>query len=716
MSNEPRSRRADIAAAVALLILAATGAQAQTEPTTDTWRWPAPSAEPGATAPIPGAPSPGAGAAEATPGAEIPGAVPGATPTGAGPRQIAPWLSRALESGAAEAGAETSEGGATAGVRPLAPPEAVVPDPVVIDPATGLATAPGDPLGAPLGAPSAAPRPGAVAGAAPGAASGAASGAIPGAPVAGAGVPGATTGATAGARPGAGAGAPPLVTATPTADAPAAVSVAPLDRVDIGSAGLIDARSAGLPEDAWRGATTDEAIGLIDGLRPTNLHTANRLTLRLLLAGLKPPADGAGATVEEDLLAARLRALSRFGAVNEAARLAETAGSDRIRAASAAALVSGRDGALCDVLMAGTESSLERIYCLAVRGDVARAELSIRLARDLATPDQPADAATLSLLEAMTDPLLAEFAQPPRAIDDVTPLKLAALRRLRAPLPGDFARAAALSLAPAALAPEFPPRQRIEALERLEASGAVDTRLLAEAYRGTPSAESGGVWGRVEAYRRVIGAGQTVDGRAYAQAVLTALARAEEAGQGAVMSRLLARDAARRVAALGRDRSATALSALPRDPALRRLLRLGGEAEAASLLLAAAGPDTAGPEERALDRLAAPGTPGVWNPSDAEALLARAARSDAEAGRLMAGLNAFGFSTPAPTLFPEPASLPRDIAAGRIAPAILGALRRLSDGTETQPETLYAALVTLIEFGFENEARQIVIEAVLIGR
>ncbi|MEO1328518.1 MAG: hypothetical protein AAFW46_02555 [Pseudomonadota bacterium] len=635
-----------------------------------------------------------------TPGAALPGpglgsglGAPTDTLSSAGaPRQIAPWLSRAL----------SGEGSAAETVAPVAPPEAIVPTP-------GLTPAPNATVGA-IGGQTGGPT-GRQTGVAGGPPTGpldpnASNGSAPsaeGAPGAVAGVGGSSAPSAPGGALFPSAGSP---RSAPPTD-PASVQEAPLDRVDAAAAGIAPASSAGLPVDAWRGTSAEEAVELVEALRPTALHAANRLAVRILIAALRPPQ---GAAPEIDLLDARLAALGRFGAADLAAQLAEAAGPERVVRAAWVPLISGRDATLCQTLLAGSEPSLERIYCLAVDGQAGPAQLAIRATRDLSAGE--ADETTLSLLEAMTDPLLVEFAVIPSELDALTPLRLAAMRRIGRAPDNDFARQAPLWMLPAALAPEFTPRLRLEAMERLERAGAVETRRLSDAYRGTPSAESGGVWGRVEAFRRAVGVGAATDGAVYAQAALTAMARAEEAGRGPMMARLLAPETARRA----RGARSGGVFSLPRDPALRRLLRLGGEADAAAALLAAAGPETVGPEERALDRLAAPRTPGVWNPSDAEELLARAARSDVEGGRLMAALNAFRFATPAPTLYPEPPTLPQDISEGRIAALALGALLTLNRGEETQPEALYEALVTLIELGYEAEARQIAVEAILIGR
>ena len=64
-----------------------------------------------------------------------------------------------------------------------------------------------------------------------------------------------------------------------------------------------------------------------------------------------------------------------------------------------------------------------------------------------------------------------------------------------------------------------------------------------------------------------------------------------------------------------------------------------------SLTSASGGAGAAGPEERAIDFIAAPRPPESWDLRDADPLLARAVRGDQEAGRLLAALNVFGAAT-----------------------------------------------------------------------
>lgn len=580
-----------------------------------------------------------------------------------GPRNVVPWLKpRFGESGA-----------------PNERPSAAAPSdaPVIGDPSTGSeAAAPsGDPV---LGLP---PEPGAPSGAA----------ALP-APL----------------RPDA-AGAQPLRPVAPPdprapTDPRATVSIGAMTNVRAAAAGLAAPETIGLEINAWGATPEATAVDLVRRLRPSALHAANRFAIELLVVALEPPQAQGPRPSDGDLFTHRLEALMRFGAVDRAALLGEAAGDPLHPIAVDAALIAGREPVLCDALLdrgAGRGSEgleLARIYCLSFVDDAVGAGAGAAVAISAARALGGADETTLDLLEAAADPSLAEFVEPPSAIADFTPLRIAALRRAGVALPADFARAAPISHLAAVLY-ESAPRSRLIALERLETAGAVETAILSEAYAAAQSAESGGVWGRVEAYRKAVASQLTDTIRSFRLAI----DRAASVGRDGMMARLTASELASR-----------AMSGAPmRDAALRRAMRLGGEGQAASELLTPSERRAAGPEERAIDRIANPAWRGEWAPRDLNALLARAARGDQRAGRIMAALSAFDIETPSPTLYSEPAGLADAIADGRIAEIAFGAAARLSAGDGVSPEDLYAALSMLVALGRPELARQVAVEAIL---
>lgn len=504
-------------------------------------------------------------------------------------------------------------------------------------------------------------------------------------------------------------GTPSLVPADtgPTYGAAGGISVASLSEVPPAAAGVEAAAALGLPSSIWRNVTTAEAAQLLKPIKPTDLHGVNRFAVRLIGAAFEPPErlTNASGDVYFD---ARLAALKRFGAHRAIADIAETAGAALHPVAIDAALLSGRELGLCDAVFSADPSApapanagLLRIYCLTLVDDAggagAGAMAAIGAARALGEPDET----TLMLLEAAADPTLAEFVDTPSAPGDLIPIRMAAIRAAGKDLPPDYARATALTHL-SAEGDGVSPRVRLEAMERLERSGALATEAMITEYAQSASAESGGVWGRVEAFRNALlsSPDDTVSAARFA------LDRAREGDREGLMARVLAPELARRAA----------IGAPMADAGLRRALRLGGQSAAAAALLSAGDRAGAGPEERALDRLAAPASGAAWDPSDLNPLLARAARGDQSAERLLAALSAFDVPIPGGALFTPPPTLEGERAAGRLGPLLLGALARLNDGTSISAADLYEALTMLRTAGAEDAARQIAVEAVLVGR
>ncbi len=485
---------------------------------------------------------------------------------------------------------------------------------------------------------------------------------------------------------------------------PGAVEVAPMHALSPSGAGVIAADELGMPQDGWSGVVESDAAALVDDLEPGPFHSVNRLTTELLSATFSPPRmDGGGGP---KLLVARLDALSRYGASATAVAVGQAAGRDHFPLARDAALIAGDDGDFCEALVQGPADAgdtLSRIYCQAVLGDRYGAIAAIDVSRSL----NDAGGSELDLLEAVADPDLASYVKPPASVADLTPITLAAMRRLRLDLPSDFGRAAPATMLSAALAPEAAPRVRLEALERLEQLGAIGTEELETEWKNAASAESGGVWGRVEAYRAALNA----PADRFSGAIVVAIQRASDAGREATMARLLAPEIAARAFP-----SRGAPTAGLESPEIRRLLRLGGQGDAASALMLESARH-AGPEERALDRIASAYPSAPWDAADAEPLLASAARGDRISGRMLAALNAFGVPTMAPDFFQGPTDVSFDLNEGRAAAVALRALDDISrGGVDVSPETFYASLQRLIALGLTSEARAIATEVVLLGR
>lgn len=611
----------------------------------------------------------------------------------AGPRNVIPWLEEAINAAEGAAPVTAPEAGSGAGA-----------------PASsgGFVGEDGRRIGEVLGGAEGAPSPGVLTPA--------------GASAPGASAPGASaTGRPALGRPVASEPAPfELQPPASGATAPAslggpseAVQIAPIDAVRAAAAGVVSAASLGLPVDAWRGSNATDAAEVVDSLTPGPLRAANALAIDLLSAAFEPPAaTPAGLGAGRDLLTARLDALARFGAVDRVVELAESAGAARLAKAGDAAFVGGLEQRVCGAILAERGADpLEQAFCLSVVGDPIGAQLAISANRSLGVGDD----ATLLLLEAVADPSLIDVVTPPTSIRETTPLRLGALRRLGLAAPADFSRLAPLELLPAATHRAAPPRQRLEALERLEPSGAISSDALRAAFLQSASAESGGVWGRVEAFRAAIGA---PPGRFAVQA-LRALDVAREAGREEVMARLLSAEAESRLLSPGNARASTSET--------RRLLWLGGRWKAAAQV---SGVD-AQIEDRALAAITADPIAGFgrraggdlglaqvgvtgWVASDAEPLFARAARGDERAARLAAGLLAIGVPTDNPSFFEAAPELAFAEREGRLGEIAFGAVASLGGDAPVTGAAVFAALSNLMAVGLEDAARAIAVEAALL--
>lgn len=479
-----------------------------------------------------------------------------------------------------------------------------------------------------------------------------------------------------------------------------------LDAPSVEAAGLAGAGALGLDDGMWGTTPGAQAIALIDAAQPTPLYSVNRLLRRVLVAGATPP-DGS-----DGLLASRARALIRFGAAEEAASLAGAAGRDPgdtlRRARAEAALIVGRDEALCarDVLGADSQPTDDadrfwaslRAYCLARSGDPL-ASVAVNAMVELGR----VDASDAPLLEALVDESLIDFVAVPHA-SSLTPLRIAMLRSLgranrpaieSAPLPM-IAGLFALESTGAGGA--------LVAAERLEAVGAIETQILREMYVSFADGVEGALGTRAKAVKL---AQNAPDGTAIGT-VLVEAARSGEPGRFAQMARVLAPMAMRIPAS-----EAAQLNTL--SYALRDAMLLGGHVEEAGAWSQAQGTRT--PEETAdiaaVMAVADAGWSGNWQRAFGDTLRARTRGGDEHARRALAALAGLGVAL-RPNL-PDEGYL-KAAREGNAAEAVLAAAAEL--GTQTPPtaRSLDTMIRAFTAVGLEQEARRIAIEAMISAR
>ncbi|WP_308916944.1 hypothetical protein [Jannaschia sp. LMIT008] len=309
----------------------------------------------------------------------------------------------------------------------------------------------------------------------------------------------------------------------PLVDEP--IATLPLNDVRRDAAGLVTARATGLPQDGIAGSDPARIRALIQSQPVRALPALQDLAMSVLLAELQPPdaaADG------DPLFAARIDALIRRGAVEQAQALLEHAGAAARPETFArwfdAALLTGRDADACATLRAAPgllDDLAARAFCLTRGGDWDGAVLILDTAEAVGALD-PVRGERLEMF--MLPELFDGVALPPLP-NPPSPL----LFRLadgvgEAPPTRDLP----LAFAVADLQSTRGWKTQLEAAERLARAGALDAnRLLALYTAGRPSA-SGGVWDRAGAVQALDRAVVDGDAAAIGAALGPAVAAMEE--------------------------------------------------------------------------------------------------------------------------------------------------------------------------------------------
>lgn len=297
----------------------------------------------------------------------------------------------------------------------------------------------------------------------------------------------------------------PPAAGAPLSLIPGASAPPPADGVIIGeigpaqgdSAGAFGSGDGGFGADLWRGADGARLIRLMERAPAAARSPAVRELLRRVLASAAAPPPGAwerGA-----FLAARLDALMRLGAFEDAERTAEAAGEPgALRPRAEAAFWRGDLAAACATTRAAARERGEPawrralVLCQAADGETETAALTLALLQDEA---EEADIPWLRLaarLLGQIDSADAIFDDGPGFAASVAAGLLADAETARGLGPA-AARAAALR-------PELDMDTRLAAAERAAALGALAPRRLAEIYREA-APETGGDAGEPEGPR-----------------------------------------------------------------------------------------------------------------------------------------------------------------------------------------------------------------------
>ncbi len=449
------------------------------------------------------------------------------------------------------------------------------------------------------------------------------------------------------------------------------VTVAPLEDPATRRLGLVPGRVTGLPETIWRNADGARVAQKLDRLSTLRLPAAQSLLYTLVLSEALPPSTGA---VELEL--ARIDTLIRQGALDPALALARQAGPTRNAALFErffdAALLAGSEGEACQLLFSDSAPRARyplQIFCAARSGDWQTAALLLNAAQGVGdvSDDQAQMLARFLDPELFEDEPALPIPAQPGALEAImyeaigTPLDTSALPRVYANL--DLRDVAGW-------------KARLEAAERLAASGALDSNRLLGIFTSRRPAASGGIWDRVRAIQRF----ETALRSGSAEAVGKTLPPALEAAQQGQFIVPLADLFAERVLAAPPAGSAGAIAAF-------NFVLLSGRYEQAP---------KAFPAPARADPLAVAIAEGRALDTTLEDPLRNALREGFAAAKA------------------DPATL--DLARrGALGPAILDTLVALDQGARGDLRMLSQALATLRALGLEDTARRAALQILLLG-
>lgn len=262
------------------------------------------------------------------------------------------------------------------------------------------------------------------------------------------------------------------------------IEAKPLQALDSSGAGPLTPADGGFGPDLWAGAWRPLMEKLLPRLpMQAPSHAMAGLARRLLLSSAPPPEGPAGA----DWLALRAERLAAGGLLGDLDALLALAPAKANEPALAqvrvgAALLAGETDAACaqaPALLAQDEgaASLKLMaFCRQLAGDRGQVELYENLLRESGHKD-PLFGKLMRALERPGAPALDSF-------KGAEALHFAMLRAAKRPLPADAAEGAEpATLRAIAAAADAPAKVRLAAAERAEASGAIETEALREAYR-----------------------------------------------------------------------------------------------------------------------------------------------------------------------------------------------------------------------------------------
>ena len=276
------------------------------------------------------------------------------------------------------------------------------------------------------------------------------------------------------------------------------VQVDTLEKVNPETAGAISLDEGGLGFNLWQGTDRAYVSALMSELpvrAPSPVMRA--LMRRLLLTAAQPPApakpvegdgadDGATKAAPKSLITLRVQKLAAMGDVAGVGDLlAAIPGSvsdpELLKVEANARFLANDNARACAItaqqILAGGAAYWQKamIFCQILAGDPEKAEMGISMLNELGTKEPT--------FYALTDRLLGGTTGALTTVSEADGLLLAMARAAKTPLPADATRSDRPGVLRAiAVNPNIGPDIRLEAAERAEAAGALDTEALRQLY------------------------------------------------------------------------------------------------------------------------------------------------------------------------------------------------------------------------------------------
>jgi hypothetical protein len=283
----------------------------------------------------------------------------------------------------------------------------------------------------------------------------------------------------------------PAPAAPQDAEPPSDIQVKDLGSVDPGAVGTLDAGSGGFRADMWSGtprSTIQRLIGSVPGeiRSPVMRSLAERL---MLTAAALPPADGGavGDDAKRSILSLRVERLQEMGLVDAAKALIEAAPTrasdpDLVRLYVENRLLANDLGGACTVAKRDAGKLVSHfwqrigVFCQLLAGDNDGAQLGANvLAENAEFDDKP--------FLALVDMMAHNRPAPLESLPSPTPLHLAMLRSINAPVPADVVdKAPPPILRAIGISPNADLDLRLRAAEKAAFAGAIAVSRLAQIY------------------------------------------------------------------------------------------------------------------------------------------------------------------------------------------------------------------------------------------